>query len=258
MVDLFLIFCVGGDSENMMYRFDYRASMIKEILSAVNNGLAQAKESADQTEDFDNGVGMEKYRRIYQNMRNASVDGIIPIKFNVNSWKYTGYYHIETSTLFGLISKLNFESKSKQLSNPLYYMAAKSEFFNVIQNDFEHNLSESQKSELQLSLNLEVDSEIDKVVHSIFKNSELDRNNVEKFVLLVFDFVGYEVVDLQAKVINGNFDILYSEDWSHHIIISTQDENDFERKQQESPQHSMKLNLRKGILPPKTNDDKEE
>lgn len=114
-----------------------------------------------------------------------------------------------------------------------------------------------QKAAIQLSLDVGVNPQVEKVINSIFEEIDFDIQQVEKFVLLVADFAHNEVVDLQAMIINENFDVLYSEDWSKHIIISTQDENDIASKLEESPQHGMKLNLRKDILPKKTNDEQD-
>lgn len=242
----------------MKYQFGFEKEMIRGLLNSFNNGLERAKNSADETEGFRNGLGMGRYRYIYHSMVNVVPVGLIPLKLNINSWEYTVYYHLESLTMFGLISKANFESKRSDPPEILHYMAAKSEFFNVKQNTFENVLHESQKTELQLSLDIGENPQVEKVIDSIFEGVDFDLDKVEKFILLVADFAHYEVVDLKSVVINEQFDILYSEDWSKHIIISTQDENDMENKLEESPQHDMKLNLRKNILPKKTDDETEE
>lgn len=242
----------------MKYQFGYAVEMIRGLISTFNNGLDRAKDSADETKGFKNGLGMGKYRYIYHSMMNVVPVGLIPIKLNINSWEYAVYYHPSTLTMFGLISKPNFDAKRSDLPEILHYMAAKSEFFNVQQNTFENLLDESQKAEIQLSLELEVNPQVEKVMNSIFEDIDFDLKQVEKFVLLVADFSHNELVDLQAMIINEKFDILYFEDWSEHIIISTQDENDMASKLKESPQHGMKLNLREGILPRKTDDEQED
>lgn len=241
----------------MKYQFGFAVEMIRGLINSINNGLDRAKESADETEGFKNGLGMGKYRYIYHSMMNLVPEGLIPIKLNINSWEYTVYYHPTSLTMFGLISKSNFESKQSDPPEVLHYMAAKSEFFNVQQNIFENLLNEMQKAAIQLSLDVGVNPQVEKVINSIFEEIDFDIQQVEKFVLLVADFAHNEVVDLQAMIINENFDVLYSEDWSKHIIISTQDENDIASKLEESPQHGMKLNLRKDILPKKTNDEQD-
>lgn len=239
----------------MEYQFDYSQKMIKGLISAFNNGLARARDSANETEGFSNAIGMGKYRYIYHSMYSSKIDGLLPIKLNINSWDFTVFYHQESSTMFGLMSKVNFELKRKNPPEILHYMAANSEFFNVIENDFESLLDESQKVDLQLSFKMDQNDQVDEVIKSIYKGTDFDLNKVDKFVLLVADFMRNEVVDLQAVVINGNFDTLYSEDWSKHIVISAQDQNDMVNKHEESPQHRMKLNLRKNILPKKTDEE---
>lgn len=239
----------------MKYQFGFAKEMIIGLLNTFNHGLDRAKDSADETEGFSNGLGMGKYRYIYHSMVNIVPEGLVPLKLNINSWEYTVHYHSGSLTMFGLMSKVNFESKRSDPPEILHYMAAKSEFFNVKQNTFEKILHESQKADLQLSLDVGENPQVEKVMDSIFDGVDFDLEKVEKFVLLVADFAHYEVVDLQAVVINEQFDVLYFEDWSKHIIISTQDENDMANKLEESPQHDMKLNLRKNILPKKTDDE---
>lgn len=242
----------------MKYQFGFSDKMIKELINTFNNGLDRAKQSADETEGFKNGLGMGKYRYIYHSMLHFVPEGLVPLKLNINSWEYTVYCHENSLSMIGLISKSNFDTKRSNPPEILHYMAAKSEFFNVKQNTFENILDESQKSDLQLSLNVGENPQLEKVMNSIFEGVDFDLEKVEKFVLLVADFAHDEIVDLQAMIINENFDILYSEDWSKHIVISTQDENDMASKQDESPQHGINLNLRKNILPKKTDDERED
>lgn len=241
----------------MAYKFGYSDEMIKSIISVLNSGLARAKNSADETDGFNNATGMGKYRYIYHSMLNKMYDNLTPIKLKINSWDFTTYFHHESSSLMGIISKANFELKRNNLPDILHYMAANSEFFNVIQNNFENLLDESQKANLQLYFKIDDNPQVEKVIQAIYHDVNLDLSIVKKFVLLVADFAHYEVVDLQAVVINEKFDILYGEDWSKHIIISSQDENDMDNKRKESPQHTMNLNLRKNILSKKTDDQNE-
>lgn len=242
----------------MKYQFGFAVEMIRDLISTLNNGLDRAKESANETKGFKNGLGMGKYRYIYHSMMEIVPIGLIPLKLSINSWEYTVYFHPLTSTMFGLISKPNFEDKRSNPPDILHYMAAKSEFFNVQQNIFENLLDESQKLAIQLSLDVGENPQVEKVMNSIFKETDFDLQQVEKFVLLVADFSYNEVVDLHAMIINEKFDVLYSEDWSKHIIISTQDENDMASDFEESPQHGMKLNLRKNILLKKIDDEQED
>lgn len=242
----------------MKYQFDFATKMIKSMISVFNNGLARAKDSAAETEGFRNATGMGKYRYIYHSMLKTNIDGLMSIKLKIKSWDFTVYYHQETSTMFGLMSKTNFELKRNNPPEILHYMAANSEFFNVIENDFESLLDESQKVDLQLSFEVDQNPQVEEIIDSIYGGVDFDLTTVKKFILLVADFVHDEVVDLQAVVINENFDILYGEDWSKHIVISAQDENDMANKHEESPQHRMNLNLRKNILPKKTDDEQEE
>lgn len=239
----------------MKYQFRFADDTIKSIIDIFNNSLARAKSSADETEGFRNAISMEKYRYIYHSMSNQLIEGLTPLKLKINSWDFTVYFHNETSSLIGLISKANFESKRNNQTEILHYMAVQSEYFNIYQNDFEERLEDSQKRDLQLALKIEDDNpQVEKVMKSIYGGIDFDLTMVKQFALLVADFVHYEVVDLQAVVINENFDILYEEDWSKHIIISTNDDNDVDNKQGESLQHTMKLNIRKEILPKNTDE----
>lgn len=228
----------------MEYKFGFKEPMIKDLINTLNYGLDRSKQSANETIGFENGLGMGKYRYIYYSMMHLIPVGLVPIKLKINSWDYVAYYHSESETLFGLISKTNFDYKRSNPPEILHYMAAKSEFFNIQQNNFEDLLSESQKAELQLNFDLGEDEQVLKVIDSIFGGIDFDLEKVEKFVLLVADFMHDEVVGLQAKIINKNFDILYSEDWSEYIILSANNENDEENKFEETQQHGIKLRLK--------------
>lgn len=232
----------------MKYQFEIKEKTIKELIATLNVGLQRAKNSADETQSFKNGIGMGKYRYIYDSMMSTVNEDLMPIKLKYKGWDYTLYSHLISSSLMGIMSKNNFDLKSKTVTGVPHYMAVKSEYFNVQKNNFEDYLDDSQKPNLQNSFDFGEDPQVKKTVDDIFKNVDLDLDKIDKFILLVTDFLHDEVVGLEAKIINESFDVLYSEDWSQHIMISTQDGNEDAHEHQEAPQHDIKLPLRKGIF----------
>jgi len=137
------------------------------------------------------------------------------------------------------LSKQNLKIKQKKKTKIMHYVSAISA---VVNENFEDKLSEDQKREIQLMLDLEIDNKKAKQIYEEMLGGVTCE--IEQFCVLTLDFVRYELIGIEANILNENFDVLYSEDWSSLIKVSSMDENDLGRREQEAQQHDVKTPLK--------------
>gem|GEM_PF-4345198 len=209
------------------------------IIKEIQDSLVIAQEKREETDFFDNGHGIRKWGYIYKNLSEAEMEELLPFNTRRQGWKLSFRFDPLNKTLFCLLSKNNLETKQKQKSDVMHYVSAISEVVNV---NFEDKLSDEQKQEIQLALALELDNEQAK---KIYQEMLGDINfEIEQFCVLSLDIVNYELTGVTANILNGNFEILYNEDWSAHIKVSSMDDNDSEKRAQESQQHDMNVKVK--------------
>jgi hypothetical protein len=224
----------------MSFNLNVSDNNIVAIINAIQDSLIVGKEKKDETHLFDNGHGIRKWGYIYEHMYEKEIEGFVSIFTERSGWKLALKFDPLNKTLFSLLSVNNLEIKQKQKSDVLHYISALSSVFNT---NFEEKLSDEQKQEMQLSLNLDHDS---KQAEEICVKMLGDLNvEVEQFCVLTLDIVNYELVGIYANVLNENFDVLYTEDWSNNIQISSIADDYTEHQAQETQQHDMQVTLKR-------------
>lgn len=209
------------------------------IIRSIQDGIEVAKVKKEETDPFDNGHGIRKWGYLYQGFSDSEIEELLLFITNRQSWKIPFMIAPLDKTLYCILSKKNLEIKQKNKTKVMHYVSALS---TVINKDFERKLNENQKGAIQLKLDLEIDNNEAK---QIFKEMLGEVTcEIEQFCVLTLEFVRYELIGIEANILNENFDVLYSEDWSSLIKVSPMDENDLGRREQEAQQHDVKTPLK--------------
>lgn len=214
------------------------ANKIK-MIKKIQDSLAVAKVKKAETGYFDNGHDIRKWGYIYEELSKGEIEDLLTFNTKRRSWKLPFKIDSTNNTLYCLLSKNNLDIKQKGKSKVIHYVSAISSVYN---HDFENKLSEDQKKEVQLKMDLGFDKEdAEKICEEML--GELAWS-INQFCVITLDIVRYELIGVQANILNQSFDILYTEDWSRHIRMSSSDENDAEQRVPESTQHDMKVQLK--------------
>ncbi|MBE1554843.1 DUF5986 family protein [Sporosarcina limicola] len=209
------------------------------IIRSIQDGIEIAKAKKEETEPFDNGHGIRKWGYLYQSFSESEIEELLLFITKRQSWKLPFMIAPLDKTLYCLLSKQNLEIKQKKKTKIMHYVSAISA---VVNENFEDKLSEDQKREIQLMLDLEIDNKKAKQIYEEMLGEVTCE--IEQFCVLTLDFVRYELIGIEANILNENFDVLYSEDWSSLIKVSSMDENDLGRREQEAQQHDVKTPLK--------------
>lgn len=210
-----------------------------KLIKKIQDSLAVAKLKKEETIYFDNGHEIRKWGYIYEELSKGEIGELLAFNTKRQSWKLPFRIDPATNTLYCLISKSNLDIKQKGKSKVIHYISAGSSVYN---RDFEAKLSEDQKKELQLTLDLGFDNqEAEKICEEMFGDLAWE---IDQLCVVTLDIIQYELHGVQANILNQSFDILYTEDWSQYIKQSSLDDNDAEQSIPESTQHDMKVQLK--------------
>lgn len=206
----------------------------------MQRALEQAKERSFETSFFNNGHGIAKWSNLYSELHHATLENTLSILATRSGWPTSMRIDNSDGTLYGFLSQKNFEEKSKRLPSNMHYVSGLSYIFN---RNFKPTSSDNKHMNIQGSLNIGYDEQVALDIQNkmIGTNSE----SINRFCLILLDIKRQELVNIQAVIVNENFDILHEENWSHLIQVAPNEDNELSTTSQETKQHDLNTPLKR-------------